>query len=277
MAGNRHDSMISASSGGIEIGRYAVTSPYHHRGEPGMPNWLLFCTHAGRGRIGHAEGELAVLPGTVALIAPHAFNDYGVEPTLRRWRFDWAYFAARPGWEPWLSWPEAASGLAMLTPAAERFTAVAAALTDAFEYASMPGRTQAGLTANAVERALLLLASELPADRLDSRVAAAIEICRHEFADRLTLASLARRTGTSISRLTGLFRAQTGCSIRAYIERLRLEQARTLLRHSALSVSEIASRCGFPDPFYFSQRFHRVIGQAPSLWREEGKHATPSS
>lgn len=273
----RADRIASVHSGGLELGHFDVAAPYHCWREHGTERWLMFCTVDGRGRLGHEDGEIALTAGSLALIAPRTLHDYGIAREARRWRFWWAHVIAPPAWEPWLAWPETAPGIAVQAPDSASCAAVAEALGEAMRRAAEPGPLAEALAANAVERALILARQAVPADRLDPRLTRAIAICQRDFAEALTLAGIASRAGTSVSRLTALFRAQLGCSVRAYIERLRLDQARTLLQHSALPVAEVARRAGFSDPFYFSQRFRRVCGHAPSAWRRASGNLTPSS
>jgi len=52
--------------------------------------------------------------------------------------------------------------------------------------------------------------------------------------------------------------------------RMRLEHARRMLsdrRFDALSVGEIAARCGFVAPSHFARRFRQAFGLVPSAFR----------
>lgn len=68
--------------------------------------------------------------------------------------------------------------------------------------------------------------------------------------------------------LRQLFRQHTGMTIHHYLRQLRLCQARYLLCHSELLVSDIAIRCGFEDSNYFSVVFTREMGMTPREWRQ---------
>ena len=66
------------------------------------------------------------------------------------------------------------------------------------------------------------------------------------------------------------FKRHTGVSPLVYLNQLRIERAKELLRlESSLSVGEIALRCGFRDPLYFSTAFKRSVGKAPLAYRKE--------
>jgi AraC-like DNA-binding protein len=52
--------------------------------------------------------------------------------------------------------------------------------------------------------------------------------------------------------------------------RMRLETARRLLsdkRYDALSVSEVAARCGFLEPSHFARRFRKAFSLRPTEFR----------
>lgn len=51
------------------------------------------------------------------------------------------------------------------------------------------------------------------------------------------------------------------------LQRMRCQRAMNLILGSALSLEEIAHRCGFSSPSYFSQVFRKVAGETPSSYR----------
>jgi AraC-like DNA-binding protein len=85
----------------------------------------------------------------------------------------------------------------------------------------------------------------------------------------LTPAALAAAQGISLRYLHHLF-ACAGTTFGAELMRLRLEAARRLLadrRWAALSVAEVAARCGFAEPSHFARRFRRAYGRGPLEFR----------
>ncbi len=65
-----------------------------------------------------------------------------------------------------------------------------------------------------------------------------------------------------------LFRQATGAPIRAYLQRLRLDVAATLLAERELSVKEIAHACGYPDVRHFTTAFRVQHGMTPAAFRQ---------
>ncbi len=78
---------------------------------------------------------------------------------------------------------------------------------------------------------------------------------------------LCRAMTMSNSQLYRKLKAQTGLSAHYLIQAIRLSHARTLLRETTGSVSEIAYQCGFNDPEYFSRVFRKEFGSTPSEFR----------
>jgi AraC-like DNA-binding protein len=49
---------------------------------------------------------------------------------------------------------------------------------------------------------------------------------------------------------------------------LKLQLAMALLGRSSLAIKEIADRCGFENPLYFTRCFTRVYGKSPTETRQ---------
>lgn len=98
-----------------------------------------------------------------------------------------------------------------------------------------------------------------------------IAYLRAHLGEKLSLDELARASGMSVSSMEGKFRAITGASAYRYLIRLRMERAMQLLTETAYSVTEIATRCGYDNLFYFCNAFKKEIGMTPSQYREQNR------
>lgn len=85
----------------------------------------------------------------------------------------------------------------------------------------------------------------------------------------LTLAEMAEQANVTEKHLCRLFSRSLGRSPMQTYTLLKLQMARPLLIRSNLNIQEIAERCGFSDPLYFSRRFAQAYGCAPSAFRRE--------
>jgi AraC family transcriptional regulator len=83
----------------------------------------------------------------------------------------------------------------------------------------------------------------------------------------ITLADLAKACELSIRHFTRAFRGTTGLSPHAWLLRLRIEKAKSLLMSSRRALAEIALECGFADQSHFSRTFQRAVGSSPGEWQ----------
>jgi len=100
-------------------------------------------------------------------------------------------------------------------------------------------------------------------------VAQAMGIIRRQAARGLTVDSLCGLMSPPISRRTleRRFAEVFGRSPHEQIRHEQCQQARALLVHSSLTQEEIAARCGFSSTPFFSNTFHRIVGERPGAYR----------
>lgn len=91
---------------------------------------------------------------------------------------------------------------------------------------------------------------------------------REHFTEPLRVPQLAKLCHCSVSYISHMFRKQNGVSLNTYINRLRLEHGRKLLRETRRSIREISDCCGFETPAYFSLLFREQFRCTPSGYRK---------
>ncbi|THF66752.1 helix-turn-helix domain-containing protein [Deinococcus sp. Arct2-2] len=79
--------------------------------------------------------------------------------------------------------------------------------------------------------------------------------------------ALARDLGVSANHLSALFRQEMGLTPWAYLHRVRINQAKLLLRRTGQGVNAVTQAVGFEDPSYFARIFRRLVGQSPQAFR----------
>ena len=84
----------------------------------------------------------------------------------------------------------------------------------------------------------------------------------------LKIDDLAKLSGLSKSRYLFLFKKQYGVSPYNYQIMLRIDNAKTLLQSSDLSIRQIAERVGYSDQNYFSRLFMQRTGYTPTAYRK---------
>ena len=103
---------------------------------------------------------------------------------------------------------------------------------------------------------------------MDPRIAHVISSMERDLDGRLSIAALAGSVHLSPSRLTVLFKRETGVSPVRYLRALRMERARVLLERTFLSVREVMAFVGVSDPSHFTRDFSRHHGVPPSRLRQ---------
>ena len=100
------------------------------------------------------------------------------------------------------------------------------------------------------------------------RLSGAVALMEANIEEPLEIDDLARLVGVSRRQLERLFHDHLGTTLTRYYLRLRLEQARRLLRQSEHSITEIALECGFNSLSYFGARYHTLFGCPPRAERQ---------
>jgi len=78
---------------------------------------------------------------------------------------------------------------------------------------------------------------------------------------------LARVARVSYSKLRAHFKQIQGETLKAFLTRTRLEQARLLLCDPRLTIKDVASQLDFSSEHYFSHFFRQTTGMSPSEFR----------
>jgi AraC-like DNA-binding protein len=91
-------------------------------------------------------------------------------------------------------------------------------------------------------------------------------ISRHYDAD-IDLDLLASLCCLSTSHLIRCFKRLANCTPHEYLLAYRLRQSKQLLLTTALSIDQIAERCGFNSASHFARAFRSENGISPSEFR----------
>lgn len=91
---------------------------------------------------------------------------------------------------------------------------------------------------------------------------------KHFCEEQLSLATVAEQVGLSASRFSTLFHEQMSCNFKEYVDALRFEKAKRLLKESDLLIAEIARQVGYENSYSFSRLFKRLAGVTPQVYRQ---------
>jgi AraC-like DNA-binding protein len=86
--------------------------------------------------------------------------------------------------------------------------------------------------------------------------------------EKITLERLAARFNLDPYYLQKLFKRHIGQSPLEYIIYLRMTRARSLLRTSAMSISEVAYTVGIDNISHFARQFKKLEGVSPGQYRK---------
>ncbi|WP_050604846.1 AraC family transcriptional regulator [Ruegeria sp. 6PALISEP08] len=100
-------------------------------------------------------------------------------------------------------------------------------------------------------------------DSAASRIARVIDVIQTGFRTSLPVSELAQTAGMSVSAFHTHFKEVTAKSPLQYQKELRLLEARRLLSHGSLSVSQAAFDVGYESPTQFSREYSRKFGVSP--------------
>lgn len=95
-----------------------------------------------------------------------------------------------------------------------------------------------------------------------------LEYIRTGYSEKITLNAIAGAGGVCRTRCCQIFRQYLGRTPNDYLNSFRLEKAMELLRSTQLSVTEIASACGYNSTSYFTEMFTRAKGCSPTSFRK---------
>jgi two-component system response regulator YesN len=93
------------------------------------------------------------------------------------------------------------------------------------------------------------------------------EFVRNHFDKAVSLEEVSSEIGLSPYYFSKLFKESQGMTFVEYLTKLRMGEAKKLLRTARLSQKEICFQVGYRDPNYFSRVFKKMNGISPSEYR----------
>ncbi|MDR3122047.1 MAG: helix-turn-helix transcriptional regulator [Clostridiales bacterium] len=84
----------------------------------------------------------------------------------------------------------------------------------------------------------------------------------------MSLEFLASKYHISLAYFSRLFKEQTGVPFSAYLENIRIQKARELLRGTGLSVDKIAAAVGYNSAYSFRRAFKKITNTLPMEYRK---------
>jgi len=99
-------------------------------------------------------------------------------------------------------------------------------------------------------------------------ITVAESIVRQHYSRDLQLAEVANRVSMNYSYFSKLFKERTGLTFTAYLTKVRMEEARKLLKDPTLRINEISEKVGYGNLYHFSRAFKNYYGVSPKEHRK---------
>ncbi|OUS68048.1 hypothetical protein B1748_34945 [Paenibacillus sp. MY03] len=252
----------------IQFGMEQCT-PNHIVG-PGVRDYYkIHCILGGEGNFEIGGNGYRLGPGQGFLIAPGIVARYASDPD-NPWRYCWIGFDGI----------KAATLLGQAGLSVERpiFRAEDAQYYEGIigrmeETASMRAGRDIRLTGLLYEWLSAVVEAQTPQPvppetrSRDRYIAQVVHMIEMNYANRLTVAAIARFVGLQRSYLNALFQEEMGCSIQQHLIAYRMRRAGELLASTSLSVGDTARSVGYDDPLLFSKMFRKTMGMSPTEYR----------
>ncbi len=110
-------------------------------------------------------------------------------------------------------------------------------------------------------------AAKHSSENYSPEVSQILSYIQNNYHRKISLAAVSEHIGLSAGYLCRIFKEETGISINACINNLRMTKAGKLLKDKNSYIKEVAISVGFEDQLYFSRLFKRYYGMTPSEYR----------
>ena len=108
-----------------------------------------------------------------------------------------------------------------------------------------------------------MILKEVIGEEQSKKITAAEKYIKEHLSEQFTIYDISKHIGTSRTKLYEMFKSEHGEGIASFIRKTRLEYAKSLLKKTELSVSEISHKAGFSDYNYFSRIYKNKYGISP--------------
>lgn len=119
-----------------------------------------------------------------------------------------------------------------------------------------------------MQRQLLRESEELKSSEATKPIRMAKQYVKQHFGEPITLEEVCEKAGFSVSYFSALFKKETGEGFLKYLTKVRIEEAKTLLRETDMAVSEICEQVGYLDRKHFTHTFRKATGLNPAEYRK---------
>lgn len=113
-----------------------------------------------------------------------------------------------------------------------------------------------------------LLVQTYSRERYSGIVRDVLNFVDFHYMEPLSLESLSKKYAVNKNYLSTRFHKEVGMTVTDYINLTRVRRSLKLLSGTAMSMPEIAERCGFSDANYYTRTFRKIHGTTPTEYRK---------
>ncbi len=245
-------------------------SPAHYIPRPtGSYDYILIYCTDGRGWLEIGGREWRVEKQGAFLIPRHVPHSYGADPD-RPWSNYWVHFQGRQGGAfTEMIMPDISNPVIHL----HRHEETVSLIEQLYQYMSQVHTYSTLVAATGALSQLLgviqmrMRSSEQRNRTADENIDRTVEFMQRNLGRKLTLKDLATLAGMSPNHYGVLFGKRYYSTPIDYFNRMKIQRACELLTTTDMRIGEVGEQLGFPDPYYFSRLFKKVMGIAPRDYR----------
>lgn len=117
------------------------------------------------------------------------------------------------------------------------------------------------------------LPTDLPENHMQKKESKSVvedimEYIQKHYYENINVSELAEMYYLNDTYLSTLFKEKTGWTLKSYLESVRIEKAKSMLKSRDYTIAYVASAVGYTDPNYFSKVFKRYTDLTPRQFRE---------
>lgn len=91
------------------------------------------------------------------------------------------------------------------------------------------------------------------------------------YTQNCSVSAIAKHCHCSSSYINHLIKKRTGSGVRQFVNKLRIEQAKSLLITTDMTITDISEQLGFYQPSYFTTVFTSFTGRSPRAFRKDNQ------
>ncbi len=258
--------------------------------------YLLHIVRSGKGSFETLGKRTECKAGDVFIIFPNILMKYEAD-RADPWTYTWVAFNGETSEEVLASVGISPNEPVIHDCAIEKFTSLMLQIRECLSQSEEANMTVANLKASGL---LLLLTHELGAKLAHNRalqieqiegadsqasmlsksksqayrqVDQAVRLFTLQYAQPLSIATIARTLGYHRAHLTKLFKEVTGYSPQQFLFRIRMKKAEQLLQ-TDLTIAQVAASVGYNDALFFTKQFRKWSGRSPTAFRNKEQNRT---